>query len=195
MSTPHDPQGNPMSHEERVDRVLRRVHRRHFRGHEACTHTGHPIDWNNPLDEIIAREEQAMVEASMEAIETTQAMLGLDVLPEVLAARVREVVFDHFQQLERAFFAFFFADGPEPLKSTQRLFAAAKHHDAELLWNMSFRDLGELFGETGSNVHARQTSLFGELPAGWRKGQTARANMKASAKGNKNRRGGKKARN
>lgn len=191
MSEPH--QKPAKSHEDRVAGVLARVHRRQFRCGETCHQTGHPIDYSNPLEELIQREELALVESTIDALEITQQTLGLDILPEPLMEKIREAVFDHFRQLEDAFFQWFFAGGPHPLFATQRLFAAAKHHDASLVWNMSFRDLGDLFDETGSNVHARQDALFGELPAGWRKGRDARDKMRASAMGNACRRGGKKA--
>jgi len=178
-------------HAKRVDFVLRQVGSRYFRGEEFDIDRG--IDTRNPLEELMEREELAEREAAAEALAQAQRLLDLDVLPEPLVAQIREVVFDHFAQYEAALLRWLFAAGPDLLSVVKRLYAYAKHKDASLVWNMGFRDLGDLFGESHGTPHARQASLFTAETAAWQKTRTARAKMAKAQRGNRNRLGGKKA--
>ncbi len=177
----------------RVDRLLRRVHTRFFRGADIAPN-GEPQTWDNPLDELIEREEAALREASVDAVGVTQAMLGLDVLPDALVALIREQVFDVFREYEETLIAWLFDNSPHPLPVLRRLYLYARKKRAPLVWNMSYRDLGELFDVSHEALRIETKKHFGTLPGGATKTPTARANMAKSAKNNCNRRGGNKAR-
>lgn len=182
----------PGEHDQRVDRLLRRVHTRFFRGGEVASN-GEAVSWENPLDELCAREEEALREASLDAIDATQALIALEVLPDPLVALIREKVFDTFRDYEETFLGWLFDKSPHPLPVLRRLYIYARKKRASLLWNMSYRNLGELFDVSHETLRVETKKHFGYLPGGATKTATARASMRSSAKGNKCRRGGKKA--
>lgn len=173
----------------RCNRILRRAGHRFFKGGDMAAFEG-PVDWQNPLDELIAREEAAERDAAFEAMELLISD-GAE-LPLVLVEKVNEAVRAGFQQYESAFLRWLFAAGPHPLEVIRRLFAYAKMRDADLLWKMGFRDIGPLLKETHAAAALRCKILFGDTPAGWRKRTEAREAMRRAALGNCNRRGGNK---
>jgi hypothetical protein len=175
---------------------LRQAHTEYFRGVSQVDHDGHraPVDVRNPLEELIAIEDEAARAAAMESLAVAQRVLDLQVIPEALAEQVREMAFEQFRCYQDALVELLFEEGPHPLAVMKRVFAFVKHYRASLVWNMSFRNLGDLFAETHAAAHARSRAMFGETPAGWRKTREARANMRAAQRGNCNRRGGKKVR-
>lgn len=179
--------------EERVPLVLQRAHSRFYRlsKHDEA---GREVDYHNPLEELMAREEMAQAEALVDSVVLTQRMMNFEVIPPVLVCQIQEIVLEQFAQLENLLIDWIFNRAPDPLHVTKRVFAWAKQKRPDLLWNMNFRDLGDLFGETHATSHARQKALFKAEPIGWRKGAMARKKMAAAQKGNANRRGGKKAR-
>ena len=173
---------------ERVDGIMDGA-RHHFRGRTVAGN-GDVIDWANPLDELIAKEDQALQEAEARALR----VLGLDEveLPALVRERIRQEVWDEFRGYEEAFLEWLFAAGPHPLEVMRRLFAYCKMHRASLLWNMGFRQIGPLLKETHAAAQARCRALFGKTKAGWSKPSGAVEKMRAAQRGNCNRLGGKK---
>ena len=97
---------------------------------------------------------------------------------------------------------FFFADGPDPSSVVRRVYAWAKSVRSDLLLNMSHHEIGMLLGEgraAGSwrvkqiiNRRLTESGAKGDrLP--WQKSSTACAKYAAAARGNSNRRNGKKS--
>lgn len=82
-----------------------------------------------PFDEL-AEQERRMDAESKEA-----ALISLEA---------------HFWLLD-----FLFADGPHPGKVMRRLYAWVKKYRPELVWDMGYRNLGELFGESGAAMEWR----------------------------------------
>lgn len=173
----------------RCNGIVRRAHHRFYKGSEASL-DGQAVTWSNPLDELIAREEEAERDAAYAAMEFLIAD-GAS-LPLALVEKVNAAARDSFQQYESALMEWLFAAGPHPLEVMRRLFAYAKMRNADLLWKMGFREVGPLLKETHAAAALRCKALFGDTPAGWKKKATACANMRQAQKGNRNRRGGKK---
>lgn len=159
------------------EKVLKQAHTRFFRG-KAVADSGERIDWENPLD--------ALAEADRDAEDEIDISFAED------ESRAKQIAFDAYRSFHDDFIAWLFEAGPNPVEVTKRLFAYAKAKNAELLWNMNFRDLGELFGETHAAFHARSKNILNGATAPWCKGRDARAEMAKSARGNKNRSGGAK---
>lgn len=181
-------------HDARVDRLLRRPKFERFhKGPEISVKSGEPQTWNNPLDELIAREEAALCEAAVDSLEACQEMLKLDVLPEPLRELIAAASFDAFRQYEETLMGWLFDDSPHPLAVLRKLYLYARKKNARLIWNMSYRDLGELFGVSYETLRIEAKNHFGDLPGGATKTPSARAKMKAAAMGNTCRKGGKKA--
>lgn len=153
-----------------------------------------PVEYGNPLDELCAREDAAERDAAFAAIEMLLAE-GAE-LPLMFQEKVQEAAraaaIDQFRQYEETFMEWLFSAGPHPLEVLRRLFGYVKMKRASLLWNMGFRDVGPLLGETHAAAALRCKLLFGETPAGWKKKLQARLKMQEAALGNCNRRGGKK---
>ena len=179
--------------DRRVDALLRRRKFERFHKGPEVSCKGEAQSWSNPLDEVCEREERALREAAIDALEATQEMLALDVLPEPLVALVQGEVFDTFLQYEETLLGWLFDDSPHPLSVLRRLYIYARKKNARLIWNMSYRDLGELFDVSHETLRVETKKLFGDLPGGATKDASARAKMKASAMGNSCRRGGHKA--
>lgn len=176
----------------RMDALVRAVGQRFHKGPALAQDHATPVDWNNPLDELIAREEEAQRDAALAAMEFLLTE-GAE-LPLWFRERVQIMVFEQFQQYENALLEWIFASGPHPLQVLRRLFAYTKMKRASLLWNMGFRSLGALLHESHENMRLLTKSLFGNLPAAWKKGTMACQRMATSAQGNNNRQGGKKMR-
>ncbi len=96
---------------------------------------------------------------------------------------------------------YIFADGPDPRCVVQRAFALARVRRSELLLNMSLEELGLLIGETRAAQSWRIKKIFSKVlkQAGmkgfklsWQKSEESVAKYSEAAKGNTNRRGGKK---
>lgn len=180
---------------QRMNDVVRSARHRFFKGAATGFNDNDEregVTWDNPLDELIAREEQAQRDAALASIDFLIAE-GAE-LPLWFQERVKAMVFEQFQQYENALLEWIFAAGPHPIEVMKRLFAYAKMKRASLLWNMGFRALGKLFKESHENFRLLTRMLFADAPAGWKKGRDARDKMKASAQGNNNRRGGNKMR-
>jgi hypothetical protein len=174
-----------------MDAIVDSLRGKNFHADSPVSRDGGAVDWANPFEELAAREEEALRDASVDAVECTQQLLNLVELPAPLVEKIREVVLDHFRQYEETLLEFLFAAGPHPLEVMRRLFAYVKKKRASLLYNMGFRALGPLLHESHANAALRCKVLFSGLPAGWHKSASARAAMRESAKGNRNRTGGK----
>ena len=173
---------------KRLDSIVRAAHTRFAKGCPTAP-GGEAVDWLNPLDELIAKEEGALADAEKD-------VLGLaadgDCIPEALRALIREAVFDEFRQFQDGFLEWLFAAGPHPLEVMRRLFAYTKMHRASLLLNMGFRQIGPLLDETHAAAAHRCKVLFGDVPAGWKKPGEAVERMREAQLGNGNRRNGKR---
>lgn len=183
---PHLPQ-DPLS---RVEAVLSRVKHRMLHHDDSVDLSGEPVTWRTPLDELIEREEAA-IEAADERSAALLAVLAGE-LPERLREQMRDFVKEEFASMERAWLGWVFADGPHLLDVLRRIYLYAKHKRADLLWNMNFRDLGDLFDKSHAAMHTQSKVLFGAVPAGWKKPAGACRRMSEAQRGNANRRGGKK---
>ena len=179
---------------ERMDTVVRAARHRFHKGAAQVYQDEqlHGVDWNNPLDELIAREEQAQRDAALASMEIVIAE-GVE-LPLWFQEKIKAEVEQQFYQYENALIEWIFAAGPHPLQVIRRLFAYVKMKRATLLWNMGFRALGKLLKESHENMRLLTEALFGDTPAGWKKRDEAKRRMAESAKGNCNRRGGHKMR-
>lgn len=175
---------------KRMDEIVSAARHKFSRGSRVAG-DGEPVDWANPLEELIAREEMAIEDAQVRALEVIGGET-IEKLPEALQRRIREIVFDEFRSYEETLMEWLFAAGPHPLEVIRRLFAYAKMKRASLLWNMGFRQIGPLLKETGAAMQWRCRMLFGDTPAGWSKPAGAVEKMRAAQKKNLNRLGGKK---
>lgn len=192
------------THLERITKVLNRVHVKRGNGEllqagDRVSLDGEGVEWRNPLTEIIEAEEREENNLAADVADLTDRMnAGLEArLPDgeakdkllaFIAGEAQELAFRAFESLQAAFLEWVFAAGPNPLDVDKRLFAYAKQKRPDLLSNMSFRDLGALFGETHATMHARCEALFEGIPAGWKKTETACRNMSRAQEGNGNRR-------
>lgn len=175
---------------QRVNGILRRMHGRYFRGAAKCDVTGHPVEWRTPLDEVMEREEAELREAHETVVECVADMVGVDRLPDWLEDRILETVFERFQSIEKDWLGWFFEGGPHPIHVLRRLVLYAKVKKPDLIWNASFRDLGDLFNETHAAMHALCKKLFQDVPAPWKKMPESCRRMADAQRGNTNRRGG-----
>jgi hypothetical protein len=130
------------------------------------------VESRTPLDDVMEREEGIKEE------------VGQEVFTEYVALIMN----------------LFFADGAHPAKVLRRVYAYAKKYRPELIHNMSVRDLGLLFGESGAAVSYRIKMIFDEpqaraggkaYKAPWQKTAAACRSFSEAQKGNQNRRGGK----
>lgn len=195
-------------HLERVDGVLRKVHARRNGRAMLCqggeiSLEGDGTDWKHPLQELMEAEERAENEMAAEVADVSarvneglRARLGdsaeVEKVTGFLEGRAQEVAFAVVDGERANFVEWIFAEGPNPLEVVRRIFAYAKQKRPDLLWNMSFRELGDLLGETHATVHARCARLFKGMPAGWKKSPAACRNMSEAQRGNNNRRHGKR---
>ncbi len=171
-----------------------------YRGSERCARTGDGVDYLTPLDALMAREEMALGELETEAPEKVRAALSAafggeiraEDLPPALRRIVTDSALDQFRQFEEALMGMLFGRTPNPLDVMRRLFAYVKKKNAALLWNMGFRDIGPLLGETHAAAAARCEALFGKVKAPWQKPAGACVKMREAQRGNANRRGGSK---
>jgi hypothetical protein len=185
----------PQEHLDRIRRVLSRVSARAYRVGDYCHQTGDAVETRTPLDDVMEAEERAESAAALESLDLAQLMLGLDGIPEPLAAMIRSYVDEVSRQNEDRWLDWLFEEGPDPLIVMKRLFALVKVKRPRLVWKMSFRDLGKLFDETHAAFASRCMVLFGEEPAEWKKPEAARLAMQKAQLGNSNRKGGKKVLN
>jgi len=175
----------------RIKAVLAGAHHRFCKSNSSpVSPAGDAVDWASPLEELMAREEEALVDAEARAMK----VLGLEgiELPEAVRERIREEVFCQFRQYEETLLEWIFAAGPNPLDVMKRLFCYVKMKRASLIYNMGFRQIGKLLKETGAAAQLRCRALFGTTPAGWSKPATAVARMRDAQQGNVNRLGGRK---
>lgn len=186
------PSAQDYEHLKRVLRVIEGARSRVYRVGENCSQTGQAVEHRTPLDEVIEREEHAEAEAAVESMNAAQMVLGLDTLPEPLAAVVRAYAAEAFRQMADEWLDWLFEEGANPLVVMKRLFALVKTKRPKLIWQMSFRDLGALFGETHAAMAMRCKVLFGETKAEWKKPLGARERMRVAQIGNCNRSGGKR---
>jgi len=173
----------------RMDAIVGAAHRKFTKG-ATVSLGGEGVDWSNPLDELIAREEQAIEEAQIRALRVL-CVEGVELPPEVME-RIRQEVFDEFRQYEDGLMEWIFAAGPHPLDVLRRLFAYTKMKRASLLWNMGFRKIGPLLKETHAAAQLRCRALFGSISTGWSKPAEAVKRMRVAQRGNFNRLGGRK---
>jgi len=177
--------------EVRMDAILRRrAGKHHLNRTDESLGNGERISWGDPFEELAEREEAAIREATVNALDAAQKILALDTVPEALVDRIRELVFEEFCQYEATLMEWLFAAGPHPLEVMRRLFAFVKKRSSRLLWDMGFREIGPLLKETHAAAALRCRVLFGALPSGWDKSDSARENMRTAQMGNHNRRGG-----
>ncbi len=159
----------------RMDDLVRHANQK-FRKGAATARGGEAVEWRSPLDELIALEEQA----------------AADLAGEVDDEGAQRVAWELFRNYEDALMEWLFAAGPHPLEVMRRLFAYTKMKRASLLLNMGFRQVGPLLKETHAAAQLRCRALFGDTPAGWKKPAESVERMRRAARGNCNRRGGKK---
>lgn len=180
-----------------MDRTLHDVRERYRAnapsGFASAAYGGDVVDLApTPLEALCAAEDQAKAEALADALCMAQRALDLDQMPDALAERIKDLVFEQFASYERQLIDFFFADGPHPLLVIRRLVAYAKTKRASLVWDMGVRQLGRLLGESHGSMALRCKMLFRGIKVGWHKGADAVEEFRAAATGNANRRGGEK---
>lgn len=166
-------------HESRCDGVLARAWNHQVeRGKE-------PVLNRTPLDEVVGREARDPLSTQGAAEEARLAEEW----------RIRRSAHDMLLE-------YIFADGPRPDRVIRRVYALAKAVRADLIWDMSYEDLGLMLAETRAAQAWRFDKIIcGTLKAagflGFRfphqKGLSAIPHYAAAQKGNSNRRGGKKA--
>ena len=135
-------------------------------------HGREPIYFRTSLEEMIAREEGEPADEYL----------------------IRREAFERTME-------YFFADGPHPGHVIRRVFALAKASKPQLLLNMSLAEIGLMLGETKAAGSWRIKKLVnGAFEAAghkgvvlpWQKSATAIENYAEAAKGNTNRRLGKR---
>jgi len=135
-------------------------------------HGREPVYFRTPLDEILSREAG---ETSDEAAIRLEARL---------------------EMLE-----WFFGDGPHPGHVMRRVFAMAKSIKSGLILNMSLEEMGLMLGETKAAGSWRIKKLinrplvamgFSGVVMPWQKSASAVDEYASAARGNHNRRNGKK---
>ena len=166
MSGPLDP--------VRVGMVVATARKRFFK-ESMLSRVSEAATFENPLDSLCALEESRSME--------TELAGGSEA--------ARALAFDAYREFHDGWMEWLFAAGPHPADVMKRLYTYAKRKNPGLVWNMSFRAFGELFGETHATAKARDKALFGTLPAGWSKPDGACKAMRAAQKGNGNRAGGR----
>jgi hypothetical protein len=152
-------------HELVVHEAMAAVYRRNGRSLEA-------VDVRTPLDALIAQESGQDDDEYMAQIEAVRKWLG-----------------------------WMFEGGPHPDRVMQRVYACARACAPELLLGMSGAEIALLFDQTRAAESARMRSLVnGKLQAAgyksphlpYQKSESSVAKMRQSAKGNTNRRNGKR---
>lgn len=138
------------------------------------------VEHATPFSELVRREEGICVDAAGDELAVHDVRVST-------FARMLDWIFEK---------------GPDPRVATQRLYTLAKELRPAALGGLSHEQIGLLLGETRANGSARALMIFGGLKAAAgltgdfgaaHKSATARAKMAESAKGNTNRRGGKRA--
>lgn len=161
------------------------------------------VETRTPHDELVDAEDRAGVREP-----------GL--LPLFDGVSEKATVFDEMNDFEAAYLregpdaakimlevifwllGFFFADGPHPGAVMRRLYVFVKKFAPHLIWNMGYRRLGDLFGETGANMEWRMSQLDSYLEAKgvknvkmpWQKTEEACETYAGVQTGNANRVGG-----
>jgi len=164
MSTPDNTDFAVAVHELRVHEMLAAVYRRNGRSLEA-------VDLHTPLDSMLEQE----------------AGQGDD---------------EYIVQIEavRKWLSWIFEGGPHPNRTMQRLYACVRACAPSLLLGMSGEEIALIFGQTRAAESARMRSLVnGKLASAgcksphlpYQKSAGSIEKMRASARGNRNRRGSK----
>lgn len=162
-------------HSQRINEVLGVVFRKN--GFEA-------VDCNTPHKDLIGKERRTGID--IEGLEDE------DSTEEEKA--IRDEVFNRMLD-------FVFQDGPHPGVVMRRLYGLAWAFRRDLIGEMSQRDLAKLFAETPAAMNWRINRMFTDYlkSAGMRgrlagqKTLDAVASYARAAKGNQNRKGGKKS--
>ena len=165
----------PYHHMQRVNETLGVVFRKN--GFEA-------VDYSNPAQDLMDKERRAGVDVDELRDESVSEE----------EAATREETFNSLLD-------FVFRDGPHPGVVMRRLYATAWAFRKDLIGDMSQRDLAKMFEETPGAMSWRVNRMFTDYfkSAGIRgrlagqKPLEAVAKYAEAAKGNQNRKGGKKS--
>ncbi len=172
----------------------------------ACLHE--KVDHYTPSDALAAKEEAAGIREPS-TLPLFAGMNGehptiFDELHEQEARAVAESPEAMLIALETHFWLldFLFADGPHPAVVMRRLYAWVKKYRPEAVWDMGYRRLGDLFGESGASIEWRVSTLIDDYSRAhgkeavkmpWQRTAEACASYSAVQKNNANRVGGKRA--
>lgn len=171
-----------------------------------------PVDHRTPFDALAEKEEAELAALGEGSERMDERQLAL--LPGING---RATIFDELsgqegrQQaegeeamqiaLETHFWLldFLFADGPHPALVMRRLYAWVKKYRPEAVWDMGYRRLADLFGESGAAIEWRVSVLIDDyarqrgveatkMP--WQRTAEACEQYREVQKGNGNRVGG-----
>jgi len=195
-----------------IDSVLTLAVGRHQKKHGgelppgACLHE--KVDNYTPAD-ALADKEAAQGIREPGTMPLFAGMNGAHATPfEELAAFERDAEAESREAVLMKLEAFFwvldfcFAEGPHPGKVMRRLYALVKKYRPELIWDMGYRDLGSLFGETGAAMEFRIGAILDDYAKAhgltnvkmpWQRTAEACGNYSTSQKDNANRTGGKRS--
>jgi hypothetical protein len=149
--------------------------------------------WNEPAHESAPRRNgRPLVNLRMTALE-------LDAEADRFAADGESARV--FVEAYSFLFEFIFADGPHPGHAMRRLYMLAKKYRPDCIWDMGYRALGLLLGESHAAMEWR-ISILDEyalnkgitgVKMGWQKTCASSAAFSKAQRGNSNRLGGKKS--